>query len=746
MRLPIPLLLAAGFVGSLAAQSNTVVGLDGRLTNNSSPTYFGRRGPAYPNGEIGMSYSYTMCNPGTTSIAWNAPMNSLQPMFSYMVVRESNGRMEQISNDRSFAKHAFGAANASSTCGTCQSSGFGLRVGCSDTYGASLNANRTYLGPTSEIDPWTGIWNPVGSYFDRGDPDVGTPGNQDGVRSLTNTTSGVFVDPVLNRVTLKEQDLLVPGRLFYGMHIIVTGEDGDLHFDNIGHRQMLPSWNGSTWSFTDGPVGFTPGSVLNQWAGASIHSARNGEDDGHFIVASKVTPIAGGFHYEYAVHNFDNNRSGAALHVPVAPGATVTNLGCRDTDDDALNQWSMTRIGNEIVFQAAANNPLNWNNLYNFWFDCTQAPSLGLVTLDEARVGPGNLQVNVFADVPSGIPTAFNTSVGIGCAGPATSCQASVYESFAAATFDLANTSMGCSFNGADYTIGPASGTYTAPTGTSLLSGDDVETSVTLPFPLSFPGGSTTQLVVCTNGFVSVASNGTDFTPTSGELLSGNARWCAAWHDLNVTAGQVLLDSSPSAVRVSFTNVPTLGGTGSHTFQFEFLPNNQVNIYWQNMTTTGSAYLVGWSAGHDTLDPGNANLSAVIQATNLTLCPGSFVTQPLALAAGSRPVLGTTVPMTTSNIPVGSGAQGLIYSFALASPAIDLTPIGMQGCLAHMTSFDVFALNVGPGTTHLDNVAVPNLPVLVGTTVAMQAISYSPPRTTFGWLSSNAILMFLAGQ
>jgi len=33
---------------------------------------------------------------------------------------------------------------------------------------------------------------------------------------------------------------------------------------------------------------------------------------------------------------------------------------------------------------------------------------------------------------------------------------------------------------------------------------------------------------------------------------------------------------------------------------------------------------------------------------------------------------------------------------------------------------------------------------LIGITVTMQAISYSPPRTTFGWLSSNAILMFLA--
>src|SRR5262245_1013056 len=131
------LLLTSTVVATVAAQSNTIPGTDGRLTDNSGPSYFGRRGPANPNGEIGISYSYTMCNAGTVDIPWTAPMNPSHPMFAFMVVRESNGRMEQITNSaQTYVKHAFGAANGSSTCGPCQSGAVGLHVGCSDTYGA----------------------------------------------------------------------------------------------------------------------------------------------------------------------------------------------------------------------------------------------------------------------------------------------------------------------------------------------------------------------------------------------------------------------------------------------------------------------------------------------------------------------------------------------------------------------------------------------------------------------------------
>jgi hypothetical protein len=399
----------------LAAQVGTIPGLDGSLTNNASPTYFGRRGPAHPSGQIAMAMSYTMCNPGAVPIQWSAPMNPNHPMFAMMVVRESNGRFEQITSDaETFVKHAFSAANSASTCGgTCQTTGTGLRVYCTDTYGASTNANRLYLAPASEIDPWTGTWVPVGSYFDRGDPDVGAPQNADGIRSLTSGTTGVFLDPVRNRVTLQEQDLLTPGRLFYCCHIVTKGEDGDLHWNNLGHRQFTATWNGTTWAFA-APIAFVPGTVLDEWAGATVTNARNGDDDGHFLVAVKTTALGGGlWHYEYALQNFDNHRGGATLRIPVNPTSQVGNITFRDPNADPLDGWIASRQGAELVFTAPANNPLNWNNIYNFGFDCDVPPIAGAVAVDQARLGAGALAVTIPTQVPAGL--AAVTTLGPGC-------------------------------------------------------------------------------------------------------------------------------------------------------------------------------------------------------------------------------------------------------------------------------------------------------------------------------------------
>ena len=456
-------LLVLGATAPLLAQTGTIPGVNGSLTNNASPTYFGRRGPAHPNGEIGMSYSYTMCNPGSVPIAWTAPMNPSHPMFAYMVVRESNGRFEQITDDATtYLKHAFSAANSASTCGgTCQTTGSGLRVNCTDTYGASTNANRYYLAPTSEVDPWTGVWNPVGSYFDRGDPDVGPPSNQDGIRSLTSGTTGVFTDLVRNRVTLREQDLLVPGRLFYCMHIVVRGEDGDLHFDNTGHRQMTATFGGTTWSFANSGVPFTQGTVLAEWAGASITSARNGEDDGHFLVAVKVTQLGGNsHHYEYAVHNLDNARGGATLRIPLCSSSSLTNVGVRDPNGNPLDDWTWSRAGEELVFAASANNPLNWNNIYNFWFDCDAAPVAGVVAIDQARPGPGALTVAVNAQVPSG--NAIVSVLGAGCGAPLPALTANGLPVIPSPSFGLQLTTtpgaalfLFYSFGGANVPIAP---------------------------------------------------------------------------------------------------------------------------------------------------------------------------------------------------------------------------------------------------------------------------------------------------
>ena len=402
---------------SLLAQANTVAGLDGRLVTIDNLTYYGRRGLAYPNGEAGMAMLNNMCNPGTVDIPWRAAMQPDHPFFGFMIVRVAGDRIEQI-NEWSFCKHAWLSVNSPSNCGTCNGSTPGnlLGIGCSDTYGAGNNSDREDLAPPEEIDPWLGTWDPVGSYFDIGDPNQpGFPAPADGVRSLTLS----HFDTVEHRVTVDEADLVTPNAdYYYGLQLVIEGEAVANRDDNLAHRGFNPNWSGSSWSFANNSATQEHGSILDRWPGAYVDVGQNGNDDGRFFVAVKATALGGGnFHYEYAVHNVDNSRAGATLRIPIDANATATNFTFRDIDDDATNDWTAARVGNEIVFTATATNPLEWNTIYNFGFDANFPPGLDTAKIDEARIGPGALSVDIPTQSPSGQTIATFTTFGDGCPG-----------------------------------------------------------------------------------------------------------------------------------------------------------------------------------------------------------------------------------------------------------------------------------------------------------------------------------------
>jgi hypothetical protein len=411
------LLLLAALAPSVAAQSNTVTGLDGRLTVIDNMTYYGRRGPSHPNGEIGMSMLNTMCNPGSVNIPWQAPMQPNHPMFGFMVVRVHDDKIEQI-NEWSYCKHAFLSINVNGSCGSCQNPGTGSLMGlnCSDTYSAGNNASRTYLGPPEEINPWLGTWNPVGSYFDIGDPSqAGYPATADGVRSLSQS----IFDSVDNRITIPEVELTTVGAsYYYALQLIHRGEALANRDDNNAHRGMSPSFNGNTWSFNNNAEFQEFGSVLTRWTGATVESASNGTDDGRFFVASKVNAIGGGnYHYEYAVHNVDNSRAGGSLRIPMSAGVTASNFTFGDIDSDGANNWTVSQVGDEVVFTATATNALEWNTIYNFGFDADFPPGAGFCSIDQARPGAGAALVQINTEVPGGATLATFSTFGQGCPG-----------------------------------------------------------------------------------------------------------------------------------------------------------------------------------------------------------------------------------------------------------------------------------------------------------------------------------------
>ena len=734
--------VAAACAAPLFAQSNAVPGMDAQIYNVVDVGYFGRRGAAYPNGEAGFGVGHSYCNSGTVDITWVANSGGVMvdtyPKIAFMLARERDGRMVQVSG-RSHAKHSRAVFNFSSgPCAPCNTSGgqFFFR-GCSDTYSSGINSNRFDLGPTTEINPWLGTWNSQGSYFDRGDPAVGGAAATDRVQSLTSSQTATF-DAVKNRVEVRESEIAGGGNFFGQVHLMIQGEPVANRGNNIMSRPCTIAWSGSGWSSAVTGSSLN-GSVLNQWQGATVNVDGNGADDGRFAVGVKVTgPVNGLWHYEYAVHNLDNSRGGAALRIPVDSGATVTNFGFRDIDADALNQWTATRTGNEIAFTASTlDNAIEWNTIYNFWFDCSVAPSFGIVNVDQGRVGPGNLSVAVASEVPSGIPSARVQSVGSSCG----ACANSFYELFASgAAFDLQNRSVGMQLSSSQYLVTMDSATWIAPTGTALTLGDDTDSVVTLPFTLPYPGGTTTSLRVCSNGFVSVASgNGTGFTASTGAFLSGVSRWAGLWRDLNpATGGQVLVDSTASQVVVSFVNVANFGAAGStNTFQYQFFPNGTTNIVWQAVAQAGGAPLVGFSPGAGATDSGSRDLS---NSTAFSLCPGVFT--GIALGASARPILGTNVALTISGIRPSAPWAALAMSTQQAVPAIDLTSAGMEGCQSHVIGGWSY-LHFAPAGSVVTNLSIPTDPVFLALPVVAQGFVWDPGLTTFGAIATNGQVMTL---
>ncbi|MCK5941624.1 MAG: hypothetical protein KAI24_06630 [Planctomycetes bacterium] len=413
------LILTTLVTASAFAQSNVVSGLDGAVIDIGNLTYWGRRGPTN-NGEVGMSFRNEMCNPGSVNIPWYAAMQPNHPWFGFIIARVHNDRIEQI-NEWSFCKHAWLSLNYNTSCGNCNTSTPGnlMGVGCGDAYGAGNNANRNDLGPPEEIDPWLGTWDPVGSYFDIGDPNqAGYPAPADGNFSLS---TNIF-DSVDNRCTVKEADMLVAGaEYYYALHLVLNGEAVQNRGDNLAHRGFQPNQSGGSWFFQN-TTSMQLGTVLSRWQGATIESGGNGNDDGRFFVASKVTPLGGGqYHFEYAIHNVDNSRGGASFEVPIDAAATASNFTFGDLDDDASNDWTAQRVGNRIVFSApAGQNALEWNTIYNFGFDADVAPGVSMSELAQARPGPGAATVQVQTEVPGGTTIATFGTFGAGCPGSAT--------------------------------------------------------------------------------------------------------------------------------------------------------------------------------------------------------------------------------------------------------------------------------------------------------------------------------------
>jgi len=344
-----------------------------------------------------------------------------------------------------------------------------------------------------------------------------------------------------------------------------------------------------------------------------------------------------------------------------------------------------------------------------------------------------------------GLVTEFTCLAAAGAASVApygTGCydraSASFYEVFPAGTFDLSNTSITMLPTGTGYVVTSGTNTWWTPVGANLgLTDDSVSLAQPLGFTFAFPGGSTTNLFISSNGFVWPQANTNNGCcgGVAGDLLALPARFAALWNDLNpATGGSVVFDVDPSNLTayVTFTGVNEFGTTNANTFQMAFHASGVVDMRWQNCSVLSHITLTGWSPGGGARDPGNVDLSAT---PVLITMPDSTA---LALTAAPRPVLGNTVVLTCRNVPTGTPLGVMILSITQHNPGIDLTSLGMPGCFQYV-GLDAVTVFFPVGSTGTMPIGIPNNVAFAGVHLFGQAAAFVAGLNPLGVTSSNAL-------
>ncbi|MDX2115878.1 MAG: hypothetical protein SFZ24_09725 [Planctomycetota bacterium] len=414
---------------------------------------FGRTG-SYPNGQLGLAAATTSWNIGTVNSRWFDQPNPEHPFIALNMYRKSTWQVGGVPVDRleqigmNWPKHAFFALS-NTQCGphpylggNCRSTnGTFLGVGCTDTYGAGLNANQGELGPRFEINPWTSGWSPTGSRF------------------YNAATSNVN-----KRLQVREQDLIAPPGVTYNLYYeaYYNAIDDVDAINSHGWKPISsyaptntanPANTGWTFTSTGSTSDENSGMALDAWTGArqtlvaqqfpiveqwsAANAPRPGEPapgpaspDGRAVIVSKVFNLGNGqYQYEYAVYNIDMDRQIGEFKIPVPEGVTVTNIGFSGvrhydepfawstvsggvrTNGKAIDNspWTGVRNSTDVTWatapvgDAAPSNPIRWSMMFNFWFTADRPPVDGLATLGLFRTGtPGT--VSGLTDTPSAPP------------------------------------------------------------------------------------------------------------------------------------------------------------------------------------------------------------------------------------------------------------------------------------------------------------------------------------------------------
>lgn len=346
---------------------------------------------------------------------------------------------------------------------------------------------------------------------------------------------------------------------------------------------------------------------------------------------------------------------------------------------------------------------------------------------------------------------ALKSNYGVGCYDKAVS----LYEEFAGSANDLSGQKVTLTLNaqGGYDAVTTAGAAIVLPTTPGLALGDDAVSAVqTLPFTFDFPGGSTTGVIVDSNGSLGIAGTvGSSIGGSAATLLGlPSVRLAASMQDLlpdgatNVANVFAHADSrNPSIYYFTWLNVPCFGSVATpvptSTFQIALIDNgtnDRVEFRYQTLVNDSNSNagvaLTGFSLGSNATNPGSSDLTAGT-VSSVAEAKG------LKLAAGSRPVINTSMTFTTSEIPASAAFSLYVLSVGQINPGLDLGIIGAPGCNAYVQLPEVLSSFQIGGPTATTVVSIPNDPFFVGQSFFSQAIGLDATANAAGIISSSAV-------
>jgi hypothetical protein len=307
--------------------------------------------------------------------------------------------------------------------------------------------------------------------------------------------------------------------------------------------------------------------------------------------------------------------------------------------------------------------------------------------------------VRLTTSVPPSV--AKHDPYGQGCYGVPASWYENFPGAYPASTNDLSNTTIQAFPNGnGGHTVVTLPGSnLVLPTGPGLGLGDDeVSAAIALPFTFNYPGGSTSTIYVDSNGSIALggAAAPTSANNPTGFLSLSTPRICASMQDLlpdgltNVANVFAEVDpNDPSVFLITWVNVPCYAATVSantSTFQIALIdggPQDTFELRYLTLSNDSDSYsgsaVTGFTIGGGAIDGGSHDLTAGVIDTAAEL-------GPLTLFASPRPIMGTPVTYSVSNIrPAGFSMMVVSLGQDITGTPLATYGLNSPGCNFHVT-------------------------------------------------------------